>query len=188
MPNSRVLARVLYDRGTDWLDCYPAATRSLDNTVEAFKQWAGPKEKVQSFHCDNAHELIGAAQEFGWRIATATTGVPQTNGLTERMVRKSKEGGRCSIAQARICGKRLPGEQERSAFTTTLRLLMEIPPYNQRHGKGIYKGKKIPCGAFVSFMPQPEILKKQDAFESKTMWGIFVGYYVAPGGCTQVAN
>ncbi len=69
-------ALMLYDRGTDWLDCYPAATRSLDNTVEAFKQWAGPKEKAQSFHCDNAHELIGAARKCGWRCATATTVVP----------------------------------------------------------------------------------------------------------------
>ncbi len=38
-------ALVLCDRGTDWLGCYPAATMSLDNTVEAFKQWAGLKEK-----------------------------------------------------------------------------------------------------------------------------------------------
>ena len=98
-------AFMLYDRGTDWLDCYPAATRSLDSTVEAFKQWAGPEEKVQSLHCDNAHELIGAARKRGWRCATATTGVPQINSPAERMVRKSKEGGRCSIVQSGLCGK-----------------------------------------------------------------------------------
>ena len=42
-------ALMLYDRGTDWLGCYPAATRSLENTVEAVKQWSGLKEKAQSF-------------------------------------------------------------------------------------------------------------------------------------------
>ena len=83
---------MLCDRGTYWLDCYPDATRSLDNTVEAFKQWAGPQEKVQSFHCDSAHELISAARERGRRCATATTGVPQTNGLAERMARKKQRG------------------------------------------------------------------------------------------------
>ncbi len=31
-------------------------------------------------------------------------------------------------------------------------------------------------------MPQPETLKQRDAFESKTMWCIFVGCHVAPGG------
>ncbi len=31
-------------------------------------------------------------------------------------------------------------------------------------------------------MPLPDTFKKRDAFESKTMWGIFVGYHVAPGG------
>ena len=35
-------ALMLYDRGTDWLDCYPSATRLIEHTVEAFKQWAGP--------------------------------------------------------------------------------------------------------------------------------------------------
>ncbi len=42
-------ALTLCDRGTDWLGCYPAATRSLDNAVEAFKQWAGPKEMYNPF-------------------------------------------------------------------------------------------------------------------------------------------
>ncbi len=34
----------------------------------------------------------------------------------------------------------------------------------------------------MSFIPQPESLRKRNAFESKTMWGIFAGYYVAPWG------
>ena len=85
-------ALALYDRGTDWLDCYPSATRSIEYTFEAFKQWVGLQEKMQALHCDNAHELVGAARKCGWRCATATTGIPQTNGHVERMVRKSKEG------------------------------------------------------------------------------------------------
>ena len=38
-----------FDRGTDWLDCFPAATRSIDLTVEAFKQGDGQKEKIKAF-------------------------------------------------------------------------------------------------------------------------------------------
>ena len=98
-------ALVPYDRGTDWLDCYPSATRSTEHTVEAFKQWAGSKEKIQAFYCDHAHEIIGAARKRGWRCATATMGIPQTNGHAERMVLKGKEGGRCNIVQSRLSGK-----------------------------------------------------------------------------------
>ena len=34
----------------------------------------------------------------------------------------------------------------------------------------------------MRFMPQPKSFEKRDAFEPQTMWGIFVGYYIAPGG------
>ena len=60
-------ALMLYGRGADWLGCYPSATRSIEQTVEAFKQWAGPKENIQAFSCDNAHELVGAARKCGPR-------------------------------------------------------------------------------------------------------------------------
>jgi hypothetical protein len=71
-------------------------------------------------------------------------------------------------------------------FAHTVELVDGDSPYNRRHGKGHYKGLKIPFfGAQVSSMPQPETLKKRAAFEAKAMWGIFVGYHVAPGGCTR---
>ena len=30
---------VMYDRGTDDLECYPVATRTTDDTREAFRKW-----------------------------------------------------------------------------------------------------------------------------------------------------
>ncbi len=115
-------ALMLYDRGTDWLDCYPSATRSIEHTV----QWAGPKYKIQGFHCDNAQELVGAARNFGWRCATATTGIPLTSGLAERLVRKGKEGGRCNVVQSGLHAKWWPGEAERTASHMMSSSLMEI--------------------------------------------------------------
>ena len=136
-------ALVLYDRGTDWLDCYPSATRSIEHTVEAFKQWAGSKEKIQAFYCDNAHELIGAARKCGWRCATATTGIHQTNGLAERMVRKSKEGGRCNIVQSGLSGKWWPEGIRTYCFAHSVELLDGDSPYNRRHGKGALRTSHV---------------------------------------------
>ncbi len=44
-------ALLLYDPGTDWLGCNPSATRSIEHTVEAFKQWTGP---IQTEHRPSA--------------------------------------------------------------------------------------------------------------------------------------
>ena len=177
-------ALMLYDRGpTGWIFTQLQQGR-LTTPPKHSSSGLDLRKKAQSSHCDNAHELIGAARKRGWRCATATTGVPRRPCRTHGP--KNKEGGRCSIVQPGLDCKWWPmGTGE----FTTLAVLMEIPPYNWRHGKGDYTGGAYPFfGAFVSFMPQPESLKKRDAFESKTMWGIFVGYYVAPGGCTQVTT
>ncbi len=63
-------------------------------------QLAGPKDKIASFYCDNAPELVSGARALHWRLATATTGMPQTNGVAENCVRWTKEGGGCGVVQS----------------------------------------------------------------------------------------
>ena len=64
------------------------------------KHFAGSKDKVSSFYCDSAPELAIAAIAVQWRLSTATTGMPQTNGVAERSVRTVKEGSSCGIVQS----------------------------------------------------------------------------------------
>ena len=90
----------MYDRATSWLACYPAATKSAVHCLEAFKDFEGPQKKVKSFYCDNAPELKKACRHLGWGRPSATTGIHETNGLAERMVRKVKDGGRCLLIQS----------------------------------------------------------------------------------------
>ncbi len=81
------VAVVLLDRGTRWIDVYPKGSKSTEHTVEAFQHFAGARDKVTGFYNDNAPELKAAARQCAWRISTATTGQPQTNGVAERSVR-----------------------------------------------------------------------------------------------------
>jgi hypothetical protein len=90
----------------------------MEHAVEAFKQWAGPKDKIQAFYCDNAHELVGAARKCGWRCATAITGIPQTNGLAERMVRKGKEGDVATTSSLALAASGGQWESEHSVLHT----------------------------------------------------------------------
>ncbi len=46
--------------------------------------------------------------------------------------------------------------------------------------KGHFKGERIPFGAFVDFMPQPDT--KLDAMGGRTMPGVFVGCHTHAGG------
>ncbi len=65
-------------------------------------------------------------------------------------------------------------------FALNIAVVEGESPYNTRYGKGHFKGLKVPFGALVEYMPQPDV--KLDAFESKTRKGIFVGYHVLPWG------
>ena len=94
------VAVVLFDRATRWLAVYPKSTKTTYHTIEAFQHFAGAKDKIRSFHCDNAPELLSAARALHWRLSTATPGMPQTNGVAENCVRRTKEGGGCAIVQS----------------------------------------------------------------------------------------
>ena len=98
-PNGTVEV-VLYDRGTQWLAVYPKTTKTTYHTIEAMQHFCGPKDRIASFYCDNAPELVSAARALKWRLSTATTGMPQTNGVAENCVRRTKEGGGCGKVQS----------------------------------------------------------------------------------------
>lgn len=56
----------LYDRGTQWIDCYPKAARSEGHIVEAMQDFTKPTDNIQQFLCDNGGELESASRKLGW--------------------------------------------------------------------------------------------------------------------------
>ena len=95
---------VLLDRGTGWIDVYPTGSKSTERTAEAeaSQHFAVAKDRVTSFYCDHAPEWKAAARQCAWRISTATTGQPQTDGVAERSVRTVKEGGACGYGAVQL--------------------------------------------------------------------------------------
>ncbi len=93
-------ALVMLDRATQWIAVYPQATKTAEHTIEAYQHFAGKKDTMACFYGDSAPELAAAARKCKWRLATATAGQPQTNGVAKRSVRAVKEGGGCGIAQS----------------------------------------------------------------------------------------
>ena len=93
-------ALIILDAGTRWIDCYPSATKSAADTLQALQNFVGPQEKVNRFYTDNSGELIAAAKTLGWRHDTSTPNRPQTNGMAESAVRKVLEGTRAVLMQS----------------------------------------------------------------------------------------
>jgi len=54
-------------------------------------------------------------------------------------------------------------------------------PWHKRHDKGKFKGKRIPFGSLVDFMPSP-IRGTMPKFAPRTQPGLFLGYFLLPGG------
>jgi len=172
-------AVAMYDRATGWYGCYPKASKSAEHTLEAFRHWQGPSEKILSFYADNAPELRQAAREMRWRMPTSTPGVPQTNGLAERSVRTLKEGITTNLAASGLVKRWWEYAGPHHAFARNIQHVAGDSSYMKRHGEHC-KAKQIPFGALVDFMPrQTEV---QQAFEAKTRSGLMVGYEVHPGG------
>ena len=84
---------VIYDRGTVWICCYPVQSKSADDTQRALLHFAG-NAKVDLFYSDNSPELLKAVKEIGWPHASSTPGIPQSNRVAQRAVRRVLEGNR----------------------------------------------------------------------------------------------
>ncbi len=86
-------ALVMYDKGTEWLACYPTMNRTTEETEKMVQHFVGADEQTRTFYSDNAPELLEAVQALGWRHLTSLPYRPKTIGLVERQVKSAIEGG-----------------------------------------------------------------------------------------------
>ena len=92
---------VVLDRGTHWCDCFPEASKSGPDALDALNNFVGT-EKTKGGICkyiytDGSPELAWAIQQKGWCSDVSTPGMPQTNGVAERAVRAVVEGTRAVL-------------------------------------------------------------------------------------------
>ncbi len=126
------VAVALCDRATRWLAVYAKATNTAYHTIEAMQHFAGPTDHKYRFYCDNAPELITSARACKWRLATATPGMPQTNGVAERSVRTVREGGGCGIVQSSYNPTWWPEAGEHFCFASNIAIVDGDSCYNRR--------------------------------------------------------
>ena len=133
--------------------------------------------------CRSAHspELIRAARDLSWVHGTATPGRPATNGVAERAVRSVLEGTRTVLEQAGLPHKFWPYACRHWCFSHNVQTREGNSPWHKRHNKGKFKGRRVPFGSLVDFLPSP-IRGGPPKVASRTQPGLFLGYFLLPGG------
>ena len=74
-------AIVLFDFATGWLDYIPVKSRNTDEAVRAINAFRGPEARIKQSYTDKAPEFGLACSKLGACSATATPGMPRTNGI-----------------------------------------------------------------------------------------------------------
>jgi len=160
-------AIVMFDFGTGWTSCHPVKSRSEEDTMEAFREFVGPKDKVHSFYSDGAPEIIACAKAMKWHSDTSTPGVPRNNSIAESKVKLVINGTRCLLLQAGLPSKFWPFASQ--AFCNGLNTVVVDGDsrYNKRHGEGHFPGKHIPFGCLVDYYPTKRTYRHGGSSSSK---------------------
>eukprot|EP00971_Amphidinium_carterae_P293452 5826210-Amphidinium_carterae.1 len=131
-------------------------------------------------YSDNAPELVRAAHERAWVHERAIPGISKNNGLVE-----SQEGTRCLLLQAGLDPRWWPHAARCFCHMNNVQKKDGMSPWLRRFESKDFDGELIPFGALIDFLQQPmkeTIQTKQAKYAPRTVTGIFLGYFLQPGG------
>ena len=123
-----------------------------------------------------------AVRDVKWPMPTSTPGVPKNNGLIERVVRRTKERGRKFLSQAGFVKEWWEYSCPAACFAKQISIAEgdTVSAYQLRR-KVKCKATKFLFGELVEYMPTPVIGKEPAPFDSRTRFGLFVGWHTNPG-------
>ena len=129
-------------------------------------------------------EFGKACEVLSWGHRASTPHRSETNGITERAVRRVKEGTSAAFLQSGWDEIWRSDSMECNCYLGNVQGLLAggKTPYERRFGEP-FKGPTIPFGAKVQYHP----ISKRDSsrnhqFGQKVLPGIFLGYVLVAGG------
>ena len=150
----------------------------------SLKKFLEPDGKPKVIYTDNSLEFGNACEDLSWNHCRSTPHRSGTNGITERAVRRVKEGTSAVLLQSGLNESWWADSME---CYTYLRNVTDLSsngktPYERRFGKPC-EGPIIPFGSLVEYHP---ITAKDQSrihqFGKKVLPGLFLGYAVYAGG------
>ena len=157
-------------------------TKSADDAHGALLELFG-QSRPKYMWTDSSPELIRAIKDMHVPHGKATPSRHRNNGYCERTVRKVVEGARMLLEHAGLPSCFWSFAVRFWCHAHNIKVTNGDSPWNKRHQKGQFdKRKVIPFGCLVDYLPKPEVVRAMPKFEARACQGIFVGYYLQPGG------
>ena len=86
--NNHPYAVVVQDLTTRWIQAYPCKMKKSPETERSLRKFFEPWEKPKVIYTDNSLEFGKACEELSWNHRTSAPHRSETNGITERTVRR----------------------------------------------------------------------------------------------------
>ena len=98
--NNYRYAVVVQDLATLWIQSYLCKTQTSQEAQRSLQKFLEPKGKPKVIHTDNSLEFGKACEDLSWDHCTSTPHRSETNGISERAVRRVKEGTSAVLLQS----------------------------------------------------------------------------------------
>ena len=156
--NSHRYAVVVQDLATQWIQAYPCKNKTSQETQRSLQKFLEPERKPQVIYTDNSLELGKACEDLSWNHCTSTPHRSETTGISERAVRRVKEGTSAVLLQSGLNKSWWADSMECYIYLRSIQDLLSDgkTPHERRFGKQL----KGPSFRLVHWLSNTPILRK----------------------------
>ena len=150
----------------------------------ACKSSWNPKGNLKSFTLTIPWNFGKACEDLSWNHCTSTPHRSETNGISERAVRRVKEGTSAVLLQSGLNENWWADSMECYTYLRNVQDLLSDgkTPYERRFGQLLKKGPIIPFGSLVEYYPiSAKDQSRIHQFGKKVLPGLFLGYALYAG-------
>ena len=97
--NNHRYAIVVQDLATQFIQSFLCKQKLSQETQRSLQKFLEPTRKPKVIYTDNSLEFGKACEDLSWNHCTSTPHRSETNGITERAVRRVKEGTSAVLLQ-----------------------------------------------------------------------------------------
>ena len=150
--NNHRYAVVVQDPATQWIQAYQCKNKTSQETQRSLQKFLEPERKAKVIYTDNSLEFGKACEDLSWNHCTSTPHRSETNGITERAVRRVKEGTSAVLLQSCLNESWWADSMECYTYLRNVTDLLSDgkTPYERRFGQP-FKGPIIPFGSLVEY-------------------------------------
>ena len=145
---------MVQDLAIQWIQSYPSKTKTSQETQRSLQKFLEPDKKPKVIYTDNSLEFGKACEDPSWNHCTSTPHRSEAHGITERAIRRVKEGTSAVLLQSGLDEKWWADSIECYTYLRNIQDFLSDGkmPYERRFGQP-FKGPIIPFGSLVEYDP-----------------------------------